>query len=217
MNAIAALLSAVCISVLTAVGLAYPCGGLNPLIAAAALGAGCITGVLQYGAARRGAQPAREARKHGAWEWFAIIVYTLFSLRAFCWLVFMKDNAIDFLSDNNRGDLPLHLAYINNLASGVRFWPENPIFEGAKLHYPLGVDIFNSLLKLVGVDVYLGLVCVGLAASSPASRSTNGAGALWSRDSSSMADWPVLNFSGISNSRITRLRSPGKASRWRCL
>src|SRR5271154_1224166 len=101
MNAIAALLSAVCVSVLCATGLAFPCGGLNPLVAAASLAAGTATGVLQYGAALRRREQAPPARKPGAWEWMAIIAYTLFSLRAFCWLVFWKEDSIDFFFANN--------------------------------------------------------------------------------------------------------------------
>ena len=163
MNAVVALLVAVCVSVLAAVAMAFPAGGLNHLVAATALGAGTVAGVVQYAACRRRESRIRPARKIGAWEWVVIVVYTLFSLRAFCWLVFWDDDQIEFLSPNNLGDLSLHLTYINNFASGVRFWPENPIFAGAKLHYPVGIDIFNSLLKLVGMDVYRGLVCVGLA------------------------------------------------------
>src|ERR1700677_2075318 len=163
MNAIAALLSAVCVSVLAGVALAFPCGGLNPLIAALSLGAGAGAGILQYGAYLRGRQPGTPACKAGAWDRVMIVIYTLFSLRVFCWLVYWGGGQIKFLSINNFGDLALHLTYINNLASGVPFWPENPIFEGMKLHYPLGVDILNSLLKLAGMDVYRGLVWVGLA------------------------------------------------------
>ena len=75
--------------------------------------------------------------------------------------MFRNEDQIEFISPNNLGDLALHLTYIRNLANGVPFWPENPIFAGAKIHYPLGIDLFNSLLTLAGVDVYRGLIWVG--------------------------------------------------------
>lgn len=163
MNGVAALLTAVCVSVLASIGLAFSLGGLSPLAAGVSLGAGAVAGALQYAAYLRRRGPAQPRRKISGWEWGVIVVYILFSLRAFCWVVFWNDDKIQFLSPNNLGDLSLHLTYINNLASGVPFWPENPIFAGERIHYPLGVDLFNSLLKLAGLDVYRGLVWVGLA------------------------------------------------------
>jgi hypothetical protein len=68
---------------------------------------------------------------------------------------------IKVLSPNNLGDLALHLTYIEQMASGVAFWPENPIYAGGTLTYPIGVDLINSLLLLVGVDVLRGLIWVG--------------------------------------------------------
>ncbi len=96
------------------------------------------------------------------WEWAAIVAFALFALRAFLWLVFTDGDVISVLSPNNLGDLSLHLTYIRHLASGVPFWPENPIFTGGSLIYPVGVDLFNSLLLLAGVDVLRGLIWVGL-------------------------------------------------------
>jgi hypothetical protein len=69
------------------------------------------------------------------------------------------------LSPNNLGDLSLHLTYIRYLASGVPFWPENPIATGATLTYPIGVDLFHSLLLLLGLDVWRGFVWIGLIGS----------------------------------------------------
>ncbi|MGB8356561.1 MAG: hypothetical protein WCD79_21860 [Chthoniobacteraceae bacterium] len=161
MNIVVSLLVSICISVLTALILAFPFGGLNPAIAASALSAGIIAGALNYNACRKHGNRSR-VEKIGPWDWFAIITFTLFSLRAFCWLVFRDGDQIQILSPNNLGDLALHITYINNLANGVPFWPENPIFAGSKVHYPLGIDIFNALLTLAGVDVYRGLIWVGL-------------------------------------------------------
>ena len=66
------------------------------------------------------------------------------------------------LSPNNLGDLSLHLTYVRYLANGVPFWPDNPIFTGGKLIYPIGVDLFHSLCVLVGMDVFRGFVWIGL-------------------------------------------------------
>jgi hypothetical protein len=162
MNAVAAMLVAFCVSVMTATSLAFAFSGLHPAIATVALSAGAVAGMFQYVALRR-AQPNANRQALGLWDWLTILAFSLFSLRAFCWLVFQNEDQIEFISPNNLGDLALHLTYIKNLANGVPFWPENPIFAGVKIHYPLGVDLFNSVLTLAGVDVYRGLVWVGLA------------------------------------------------------
>ena len=161
MRAAAALLIAVATAVLTATALAFAMGGLRPDLAWAALASGAALGL----ASLRGARPAREPAPPppGPWEWLAIAAFTLFALRAFLWLVFTDGDVIAVLSPNNLGDLCLHLTYIRHLASGVPFWPENPIFTGGALVYPIGLDLFNALLLLVGVDVLRGLVWVGLA------------------------------------------------------
>ncbi len=105
MNGVAAWLSAVCVSVITAAALAFPFGGLNPAIAAAALGAGAAAGIFQYGAGRLRQGQAAPGRKITGWEWAVIVIYTLYSLRAFCWLVYWNETKIQFLSPNNIGDL----------------------------------------------------------------------------------------------------------------
>lgn len=97
--------------------------------------------------------------------WPAILLFIafgFFAFRAFCWLVFFDEDKIRILSPNNLGDLSLHLTYINYLARGAAFWPENPIFSGSPLHYPLGLDLFNALLTMLGLNVFRGLIWVGL-------------------------------------------------------
>ena len=66
---------------------------------------------------------------------------------------------------NNLGDICLHLTQINYLASGPHFWPENPIFAFDKLRYPIGLNVFNAELKLVGVEPKLGIILIGLVGS----------------------------------------------------
>ena len=67
------------------------------------------------------------------------------------------------LSPNNLGDLSLHLNLIRYLSTGVSFWPESSILSDAPLSYPLGADLFNSLLEVCGVETIRGLVWTGLA------------------------------------------------------
>ncbi len=162
MNFVAAFLYAVSSSALLAMALAFLSGGLNPGIAGISLAFGSFVASATMWRSRNG--PA-QARPPGAWEWAAITAYVLVTARMFLWLVFRDGDAIKVLSPNNLGDLSLHLTYINHLASGAPFWPENPIFTGGRLTYPIGVDLFNSLLSLLGVDLLRGLIWTGLAGS----------------------------------------------------
>ncbi|MEA3207571.1 MAG: hypothetical protein QOE70_628 [Chthoniobacter sp.] len=159
MNAVAALLYAVCSSVLVALVLAIGQGGLSSFSAGAALGVGALVAACSLWRRRQG--NATDAPP-SIWEWGAVGIFALASARAFLWLVFVDGDAIKVLSPNNLGDLSLHLTYINYLASGVPFWPENPIFAHGQLTYPVGVDLFNALLVLAGVDPLRGLIWVGL-------------------------------------------------------
>lgn len=157
-----------CVSVLTACLLGW--GGLTPAIAIIALLVGALAGLL----AASSAIHARNCSGNGSprcapprtyWEWFPVIVFALFALREFCWLFFLNGDSIKTLSPNNLGDLSLHITYIRYLANGVPFWPDNPIFAAGKLNYPLGTDLFNSLLLLVGVPIDRGLIWMGLIGS----------------------------------------------------
>ena len=160
MRFVAAVLYAVSTAVLMAISLGFAGGGLNSTMAAAALTGGSIVAVASLLQAQGGNMRRRELS--GA-EWTAIVIFTLFSLRAFLWLAFLDRDAVKVLSPNNLGDLSLHLTYIRYLANGAAFWPDNPIFASGPLTYPVGIDLFNSLLKLIGVDDLRGLIWVGLA------------------------------------------------------
>ncbi len=153
----------ICVSVLAACLVGW--GGLTAQTALIALLIGGAAGL--YAAKSCSAVKAcpRSDRPRAFWEWFTVITFALFALRAFCWLIFQNGDSIKTLSPNNLGDLCLHLTYIRYLASGVPFWPDNPIFAAGKLHYPLGVDLFNSLLALRGVPVERGLIWMGLIGS----------------------------------------------------
>ena len=45
------------------------------------------------------------------------------------------------------------------------FWPENPIFAGKPLTYPIGMDLFNALLVRTGVDILRTFIWAGLIGS----------------------------------------------------
>ena len=159
MRFVAAILYAVSASVLLGIGFGFTANGLSPRLAAWALASGVLTGI--FSLAENRAASSRRKPLTGI-EWSVIITFTLFSLRAFLWLIFTDGDEIKVLSPNNLGDLSLHLTYLRLLANGAAFWPDNPIFAGGKLTYPLGLDLFNSMLSLTGVDDFRGLIWVGL-------------------------------------------------------
>lgn len=159
MNFIAPLLYAVSSAVLAAIALAFVCGGVTLGVAHAALFIGVAT-------AAAGFWQARNTKLHlprpRGWEWAAVLLFTLFALRAFLWLVYVEGDKIKVLAPNNVGDFSLHLTYIREVANGVPFWPDNPIFAHTKLSYPIGVDLLHSLVVLCGGDVYRTFIWFGL-------------------------------------------------------
>ncbi|MES2571766.1 MAG: hypothetical protein V4710_17150, partial [Verrucomicrobiota bacterium] len=148
---VAAILYGVSSSVLLALLLGFAGTGLSGLIAAISLGTGLAVTITTLWPVGK-MFPVKMPRFNG-FEWAAIILFALFSLRAFLWLIFRDRDVIRVLSPNNLGDMSLHITYIRQLANGAALWPENPIYAGAKLTYPLGIDLFNSLLTLLGVDL----------------------------------------------------------------
>lgn len=158
MKTLAALIVFVFVSTLLATVLALSFGGLNPLIAALAAGAGVIAGFSAWQTTRT--QPAPRLR---FWDWIMLTVFALATFRAFGWLVFSRGDEVFVLSPNNLGDLSLHIGFIRYFASGVSFWPESPILSGVSLTYPIGADLFNALGEIWGWDTFRGLILVGLA------------------------------------------------------
>jgi hypothetical protein len=108
-----------------------------------------------------------------AWDWLMFAVFAIASLRAFLWLIFRVGDEVRILSPYNLGDISLHIQFIRYLASCVSFWPESPILSGTPMVYPLGADLWNSLLLLIGVPLEQGLIWAGLAGA------TMTAWALW--------------------------------------
>lgn len=159
MNFVAAILYAVASAVLSSLALAFAHGSLTRPGAHISLGIGAAVAAFAVWSSRKNHEPLRAL---SGIEWAAIVAFALFSLRAFLWLIFIDRDAVKVLSPNNTGDMSLHITYIQQLAGGAHFWPDNPIYAGAKLTYPLGIDLFNSLLLLTGVDLIRGLVVVGI-------------------------------------------------------
>jgi hypothetical protein len=93
------------------------------------------------------------------------LIFLAFVARAFLQLIWTEDGTIKVLSPNNLGDICLHLSHINFLASNPHFWPANPIYAFDKLRYPIGIDLFNAELKLVGIEPRLGIIIVAILCS----------------------------------------------------
>jgi len=157
MKTVGAVLVFIAMSVTSAVVLAFPLGGLSQGLAWAAFGIGIVAAVFAWHGIC-----TQNPRAANAWDILLLAVFALASLRAFLWLFYPVGDEWRVLSPNNLGDLSLHLDLIRYLAGGVHFWPASPILAGAPLTYPLGVDLFNSLLLCTGVPVEKGLIWVGL-------------------------------------------------------
>jgi hypothetical protein len=93
------------------------------------------------------------------------IIFLLFAIRAFSRVIFIQDGAVKVLSPNNLGDICLHLTHINYLAHSPRFWPPNPIYAFDQLRYPIGLNLFNAELRLVGVEPKIGIIICALLGS----------------------------------------------------
>ena len=162
MKFVVGLLLSVAAAVLCAVGLATLGGGLGPWIAAVSLVFGACMGCFSFWQARNAPHERWAIDPFGS---LTLIAFGLFALRSFLWLVFESGDELWVFSPNNLGDLALHLTYVRYFANGAPFWPENPIFAGAPLTYPVGMDLFNALLAAVGVHELPGFIAVGLVAS----------------------------------------------------
>jgi len=140
--------------------LAWITGCLSPGPGAAALVAGATLGLL----AVRGVAPGPgQGEPWTRWEQLTLGAFALVSLRQFGGLVFERDGFLLTLLPYNYGDLPLHWTYIQHLASGAPFWPENPILTHDRLRYPLGVDLLTAVFVRIGLSLEAVLPAMGLA------------------------------------------------------
>jgi hypothetical protein len=156
----AALLAFMAAATLLAAVFSLVAGALSTVIAVASLLAGALVGYAACGATRP-AQP----RPLTALDGIAIALLCVVAVRQFGWLAYEKDGLLRTWNAFNYGDLPLHWSYVAFLANGARFWPENPVFTGARLQYPFGMDLFNALWARIDVPIALGLAVTGLVAS----------------------------------------------------
>ncbi|MBC7370951.1 MAG: hypothetical protein H7326_05260, partial [Bdellovibrionaceae bacterium] len=79
-------------------------------------------------------------------------------------LFYQKDPSTWWIQNiSNLGDLSFHFGTIRNLARGVHFWPENPIFLGFRFRYPFGMDLFNAIFENLGIAMQTHLPLVTFA------------------------------------------------------
>jgi hypothetical protein len=146
-------------------------GRLNQGIAIVALILGVLAGAMAYlrtddpPVYHEISPPARRSRYSSVWFWIVVACFTMFVVRSFFWLLYIDGEELKIQSPNNLGDLALHITFIRYFANGVNLWPDNPIYVFSHLRYPAGVDLFNSLLTLLHLDLIRGLVWIGLLAS----------------------------------------------------
>jgi hypothetical protein len=76
--------------------------------------------------------------------------------------VFERGGSLLTLVPYNYGDLPLHWTYVQHLAGGAPFWPENPILAGERLRYPFGVDLLTAVFVQLGASPPVAFVSMGL-------------------------------------------------------
>lgn len=137
--------------------------GLTPLSSLISLSGGFILAVIGVLLRRkRFLTPFEKVQITGV---ICALIFLAFVARVFLQLIWTEDGAIKVLSPNNLGDICLHLSHINFLASNPHFWPANPIYAFDKLRYPVGIDLFNAELKLVGIEPRLGIIIVAILCS----------------------------------------------------
>jgi hypothetical protein len=137
------LLVLVAVAVSSAMGWAFAAGGLSATGAHLSIALGAMAAAFYAGFVREKIAP-----KPTAWDILLLAIFALASLRAFIWLIYSVGDEWRVLSPNNLGDISIHLQFIRYFASGVGFWPDSPILVGSPLVYPLGMDLWNSLLFL---------------------------------------------------------------------
>ncbi len=94
-------------------------------------------------------------------EWLILLIFAIISFRSFFWLLYPSHGALHVLSPYNLGDLALHMQLIQYCALGAPFWPESPILTSTPLVYPVGMDLLNAILLLLGAPLIPSLIWVG--------------------------------------------------------
>ena len=168
---LAALLAFVAASVSTALLLVLPThAGLHRHTAVVALLVGVLAGVVAFRQARRlpANCPNGPSRPLSVWAWLVFAAFAAFALREYAFLVYFNGDQIQIGSPNNLGDLSMHMQQARYFANGARWWPEHPEISGQLIRYYPGVNIFQSLLLLLGADDFHSLSWVSLLGAAAA-------------------------------------------------
>ncbi|MEX1110779.1 MAG: hypothetical protein WEB31_03150 [Chthoniobacterales bacterium] len=155
------------VTTVAAAGLAALGGRLDLRGAWIALALGALAGAVT---AQKASAPRQKITRA---DTILFIVFALAAFRAFVWVIYEQGNELKILSPHNLGDTALHLNLIVRWANGGAFWPDNPFLAGAAFAYHPGMDLWNAVLRTVGVPVYEGLRWTGLLGAAAA------AAALW--------------------------------------
>lgn len=132
--------------------------GLNSWVALFSILAGCLLGMIAF----RTCRPAAQSKPPSPLEWLLLSIFAIASFRYFFWLLYPVRDNLCILSPYNLGDLALHIQLIRYFSLGTPFWPESPILSGIPLVYPVGGDLLNSILVLLGVPLIQSLVWIGI-------------------------------------------------------
>jgi len=95
-------------------------------------------------------------------EIIVIALIIIVGFRHFAYLLFEENNSIKLFLVKNFGDLPMHITYIRNIASGAVFPPDNPIWAFDKLRYPYGIDFYNAIWESLHIPLSIHLFIVGM-------------------------------------------------------
>jgi hypothetical protein len=146
--------------------LAWLAGSLHAVSGALGLAGGLAAGAMAF-RSLSSAVPVPDApvRRLSPLDGLAFAAFAAVAVRQFGWIVFERGGALFTLLPYNYGDLPLHWTYVEHLARGARFWPENPILTGERLRYPLGVDLVTAALVQLGATLPMLLPAMGLCGS----------------------------------------------------
>jgi hypothetical protein len=152
-----------CVAVLASAALASVQGALTPAGSASSLAIGAAAALF---AIRATAALARLDSWSPPWtpaQAAALLALALVAVRQFGWITFERQGVLLTLLPYNYGDLPLHWTYVQHVASGAPFWPENPVLTGERLRYPLGVDLLTSVFVQLGAAMETVLPVMGVA------------------------------------------------------
>src|ERR1700722_2941444 len=155
----------VCVATSTAGALGLGCYGIDRSGAFLALITGTLAAILTWRSLGTPPMETPVAMSQKSPKWLTSLVvgiFAAFSLRAFSEALFINNG---ILYANDPYDTPMHVSYINYLASGVAFWPADCIYSRGALHYPIGADLFTSLLVIEGAPIGWCFLVLGVLSS----------------------------------------------------